>query len=36
VVRKRRDHDAAMALLKRLRPSQAVEPQAFVTDGLTS
>ena len=36
VVQKRRDHDAAMTLLKRLLRNQPVEPQAIVTDGLTS
>ena len=36
VVQKRRDHDAAMTLLKRLLRNQAVEPQAIVTDGLAS
>ena len=36
VVQKRRDHDAALTLLKRLLRNQPVEPQAIVTDGLTS
>jgi len=36
VVQKRRDHDAALTLLKRLVRNQPVEPQAIVTDGLTS
>ena len=36
VVQKRRDHNAALTLLKRLLRNQPVEPQAIVTDGLTS
>ena len=36
VVQKRRDHEAAMTLLKRLLRNQPVEPQAIVTDGLAS
>ena len=36
VVQKRRDHDAALTLLRRLLRNQPVEPQAIVTDGLTS
>ena len=36
VVQKRRDHSAALALLKRLLRNQPVEPQAIVTDGLAS
>jgi len=35
VVQKRRDHDG-LTLLKRLLRNQPVEPQAIVTDGLTS
>lgn len=36
VVQKRRDHDAALTLLKRLLRNQPVEPTAIVTDGLAS
>lgn len=36
VVQKRRDHDAALTLLKRLLRNQPVEPEAIVTDGLAS
>lgn len=36
VAQKRRDHDAALTLLKRLLRNQAVEPEAIVTDGLAS
>jgi putative transposase len=36
VVQKRRDHHAALTLLKRLLRSQPIEPQAIVTDGLAS
>ncbi|MDO9075870.1 MAG: IS6 family transposase [Brevundimonas sp.] len=36
VVQKRRDHDAALTLLKRLLHNQPVEPEAIVTDGLAS
>lgn len=36
VVQKRRDHDAALTLLKRLLRNQPVEPEAVVTDGLAS
>ena len=36
VVQKRRHHDAALKLLKRLLRSQPVEPEAIVTDGLAS
>lgn len=36
VVQKRRDHDAALTLLRRLLRNQPVEPQAIVTDGLAS
>lgn len=36
VVQKRRDHDAALILLKRLLRNQSVEPEAIVTDGLAS
>ena len=36
VVQKRRDHNAALALLKRLLRNQPVEPEAIVTDGLAS
>ena len=36
VVQKRRDHAAALRLLKRLLRNQPVEPTCIVTDGLTS
>ena len=36
VVQKRRDHDAALRLLKRLLRNQPVEPQLITTDGLAS
>ena len=36
LVQKRRDHDAALTLLKRLLRNQPVEPQAIVTVGLAS
>ena len=36
VVQKRRDHDAAMTLLRRLLRNQPVEPQTIVTNGLAS
>jgi len=36
VVQKRRDHDAALTLLKRLLRNQPVKSQAIITDGLTS
>ena len=36
VVQKRRDHQAALKLLKRLLRNQPVEPEAIVTDGLAS
>jgi len=36
VVPKRRDNDAALTLLKRLLHNQPMEPQAIITDGLTS
>ena len=36
VVQKRRDHDAALTLLKRLLRNQPIEPDAIVTDGLAS
>jgi putative transposase len=36
VVQKRRDHHAALTLLKRLLRNQPIEPQAIVTDGLAS
>lgn len=36
VVQKRRDHGAALTLLKRLLRNQPVEPEAIVTDGLAS
>ena len=36
VVQKRRDHDAALRLLKRLLRNQPVEPEAIFTDGLAS
>ncbi len=36
VVQKRRDHEAAQTLLKRLLRNQPVEPEAIVTDGLAS
>lgn len=36
VVQKRRDHDAALTLLKRLLRNQPIEPEAIVTDGLAS
>lgn len=36
VVQKRRDHHAALTLLKRLLRNQPVEPEAIVTDGLAS
>jgi len=36
VVQKRRDHEAALTLLKRLLRNQPVRPEAIVTDGLAS
>ena len=36
VVQKRRDHEAALTLLRRLLRNQPVEPEAIVTDGLAS
>jgi len=36
VVQKRRGHDAALILLKRLLRNQPVEPEVIVTDGLAS
>jgi len=36
VVQKRRDHEAALKLLKRLLRNQPVEPEVIVTDGLAS
>mgnify|MGYP001497840276 CR=1 FL=1 len=36
VVQKRRDHDAALKLLKRLLRNQPVKPEVIVTDGLAS
>lgn len=36
VVQKRRDHDTALRLLKRLLRNQPDEPEAIVTDGLPS
>lgn len=36
VVQRRRDHDAALKLLRRLLRNQPVEPEAIVTDGLGS
>lgn len=36
VVQKRRDHEAALNLLKRLLRNQPIEPEAIVTDGLAS
>ncbi len=36
VVQKRRDHHAALTLLKRLLRDQPIKPQAIVTDGLAS
>lgn len=36
VVQKRRDHDAALTLLRRLLRNQPVEPQLITTDGLAS
>ena len=36
VVQKRRDHDAALRLLKRLLRNQPVEPKLITTDGLAS
>lgn len=36
MVQTRRDHHAALTLLKRLLRNQTIEPQAIVTDGLAS
>lgn len=36
VVQKRRDHDAALTLLRRLLRNQPVDPEVIVTDGLAS
>lgn len=36
VLQKRRGHDAALTLLKRLLRNQPVEPETIVTDGLAS
>ena len=36
MAQKRRDHDAALKLLKRLLRNQPVEPEAIFTDGLAS